>query len=272
VPIPTTIARRALPLLLAALAYAGAASADDRGQWGSRGADFRGAAGNGGHDSRGQGVSRPGSQSHEWRGHSAVRSWDTRPSHALPPRGFVAAALPPRHHVVFHHGARYYFAGGVWYRPYGPRFIAVAPPIGVVVHVLPPVYTRVWIHSRPYYYANDVYYVPSPQGYVVTQPPSGEVITEQPATSDVTGVTEQPATQTAGAPPGAPLFIYPRQGQDPRQQDNDRNECHAWAVNQTGYDPNVASNDTAQDRTHDKYPDYIRALSACLDGRGYTVK
>ena len=33
------------------------------------------------------------------------------------------------------------------------------------------------------------------------------------------------------------LFIYPNQGQSEEQQGQDRYECHAWAVQQTGYDP-----------------------------------
>lgn len=35
----------------------------------------------------------------------------------------------------------------------------------------------------------------------------------------------------------AELFIYPTKGQSPEQQSRDRYECHAWAVQQTGFDP-----------------------------------
>lgn len=149
------------------------------------------------------------------------------------------------------------------------------PPVGVVVHALPPVYTTIWIRTRPYYYANQVYYVPSPQGYVVAAPPP-EVITEAPANSGdgtgsdgTSGVVEQPANDSTSRAPAGLLFVYPRQGQTEQQQESDRSECHAWALGQTGYDPNLAAN---VDQAADKYPDYVRALSACLDGRGYTVK
>jgi hypothetical protein len=37
------------------------------------------------------------------------------------------------------------------------------------------------------------------------------------------------------------LFIFPQQGQDQAQQDQDRGACHVWAVNQTGFDPSLAS-------------------------------
>jgi hypothetical protein len=33
------------------------------------------------------------------------------------------------------------------------------------------------------------------------------------------------------------MFFYPTQGQSPEQQTKDQGECHAWAVQQTGFDP-----------------------------------
>jgi hypothetical protein len=35
------------------------------------------------------------------------------------------------------------------------------------------------------------------------------------------------------------VFMYPRQGQSPMQQDRDHYECHIWAMGQTGFDPSV---------------------------------
>lgn len=173
-----------------------------------------------------------------------------------------------------HRGSRFHYHDGRWYRPVGPRFVTVAPPIGIVIHVLPPVYRTVWFNHVPYYYAHNVYYVPHPQGYVVTEPPPGEIITEQPASTDDGGetITEQPADGSVSQAPGDRLFIYPRQGQSREQQATDRSECHRWAVDQTGYDPNVAANGATPAPPDDKYADYFRAVSACLEGRGYTVK
>lgn len=37
------------------------------------------------------------------------------------------------------------------------------------------------------------------------------------------------------------LIIYPSQGQSQEQQDKDRYECHTWAVQQSGFDPSVAT-------------------------------
>jgi len=41
----------------------------------------------------------------------------------------------------------------------------------------------------------------------------------------------------AGAVLAQEVFIYPTKGQSPEQQSRDRGECHAWAVQQTGFDP-----------------------------------
>ncbi len=46
----------------------------------------------------------------------------------------------------------------------------------------------------------------------------------------------------AGGPAVAQqMFIFPQKGQDQAQQDADRGACHVWAVNQTGFDPSLAS-------------------------------
>ena len=37
------------------------------------------------------------------------------------------------------------------------------------------------------------------------------------------------------------LFIYPQKGQSPQQQQQDRFECHQWAMQQTGFDPTMAT-------------------------------
>ncbi len=37
------------------------------------------------------------------------------------------------------------------------------------------------------------------------------------------------------------LYVFPQNGQDQAQQDADRGACHVWAVNQTGFDPTMAS-------------------------------
>ena len=36
---------------------------------------------------------------------------------------------------------------------------------------------------------------------------------------------------------GAQVFIYPARGQSPQQEQQDKGQCYAWAVQQSGFDP-----------------------------------
>ena len=97
--------------------------------------------------------------------------------HYYPGRGFAVRALPGGYRSFVYGRDRFYYYGGVWYRPYGPRFVVVAPPIGLAIPFLPDFYTTVWFGGVPYYYANDTYYMWSAQdnGYEVVDTPSGAV-------------------------------------------------------------------------------------------------
>lgn len=157
---------------------------------------------------------------------------------------------PPGGYYRAWHGDRYYFHGGVWYRPWGPRYLVVRPPLGIGIEVLPPFYTTVWFGGIPYYYADDTYYLwePARREYVVTEPPSGAASTSAAADSD--------------------FYAYPKNGQGEQQQADDRYACHQWAREQTGFDPTQPppGGDTAAKRA-----DYRRAERTCLEGRGYSV-
>ena len=61
---------------------------------------------------------------------------------------------------------------------------------------------------------------------------------------------------------GDGLFAYPKNGQSDEQQSADRSECGQWASSQTG----------AADASAAGTTDYKRALTACLQGRGYSVQ
>ena len=220
--------------------------------------------------------------------------------HYYPPPGFVFSTIPPGFGVVIHGGRRFYFSGGIWYRFDGPgRYVVIAPPFGVLVPVLPPYYTTIYVNGAPYYYANNTYYAQTPQGYMVVEPPppNAVVVEQGPATAPPPpsspayppppasgGVVELPPANapspvppgtSPGPPPstvaqtgGGQLFIYPRQGQSDQQQAADRSQCHSWAVNQIGVDPTAAPGG----ENTPKYADYRRAMGACLDARGYTVR
>jgi hypothetical protein len=53
--------------------------------------------------------------------------------------------------------------------------------------------------------------------------------------------TEAPAPAAAPKPATLGLAVYPGSGQDATQQAKDESECYAWARQQTGVDPTVAS-------------------------------
>jgi hypothetical protein len=166
-------------------------------------------------------------------------------------------------HVVVAGSGRYW-GGGYWggrFWPgchYGTNFVWFLP-------VLPFGYATYWWGSVPYYYYNSAYYTwdPSYNGYVATDPPptagsdnaSGTSTTENNVTSNDVG--------TGGGV--SDIYVYPRNGQSDEQTSNDRFECHKWAVSQTGFDPTRSGNTGTAD-------DYRRAIGACLDARGYSVK
>jgi len=178
-------------------------------------------------------------------------------NHSYPVRGQYIGQLPGGNRAVMYRNSRYYYAHGAWYRPEGRRFFVVAPPIGVFVPFLPAFYATLWVHDIPYYYANEIYYTPTAGGYVVAEPPQSDVSSMPPANDQ--------ATESR-------LFIYPRQGQNEKQQANDRYECHSWAVDQTNYDPIKPPSGIPADQLLQQRGDYQRAMGACLEGRGYTVK
>lgn len=175
--------------------------------------------------------------------------------HYYPQRGASFYALPQGGYRIPYRGGDYYFHGGAWYRPWGPRYVVVAPPIGIGVAFLPPYYTTVWFGGVPYYYADDTYYLwrPERRAYVVTAPPPDAA----PATT---------------SPPTSPdVYAYPKNGQSQQQQDTDRYECHRWASNQSGFDPTQPLGGVSAAEAGTRRADYQRAQKTCLEGRGYSV-
>jgi hypothetical protein len=183
-------------------------------------------------------------------------------NHYYPGRGYFVGGLP-RDRVVIG-GGRYFYSGGVWYAPRGAGFVVIGAPVGVFVPVLPGFYTTVWFGGVPYYYANDTYYqwVPAQNQYEVVAPPGDESAV----------ATSPPPGPPVPTPGGGDLFIYPKNGQSDDQQAKDKYECHKWANQQSGFDPTVAGGGVPPEQNASARAAYNRAISACLDGRGYTVK
>ena len=87
-------------------------------------------------------------------------------------------------------------------------------------------------------------------------------------------VSASAVAQSAAPPPGRAaggFSLDPKNGQSPQQQASDRYACHSWAKNQTGFDPTRPGGGVAQSEEASRRAEYRRAISACLEGRGYTV-
>jgi hypothetical protein len=197
-----------------------------------------------------QGVGRP---AFDGRG----QVLDSRYNHGryYPPVGTVRSSLPDDHRAYYRGGSRYYFSGGIWYAPRGPGFVVVGPPAGLVISALPPYYSTVWLGGVPYYYADNVYYSwqPDQNGYAVVDPPDN---------------ADAPSPPPESAPDD--LMIYPKNGQTKERQAADQFECHNWAKGQTGFDPTQPGGGTSGNADAARN-NYNRAMSACLQGRGYQV-
>jgi hypothetical protein len=145
----------------------------------------------------------------------------------------------------------------VWYAPRGPGFVIVRPPRGLVISVLPPYYSTVWFGGVPYYYADNVYYMAQPDqsGYSVVDPPDN---------------ADEPSAAPDSPAPQGDLIIYPKNGQSKDQQAADQYECYNWSKGQTGFDPTQPAGGSSGNADQARN-NYNRAMSACLQGRGYQV-
>jgi hypothetical protein len=154
-------------------------------------------------------------------------------------------------------GGRYWLHGGHWYRWDRGGWVVWGAPLGLFIPFLPFYFTTVWWDGIPYYYANDAYYLwnETQHGYEVVTPPAG---------MESSGATQGPLTSE--------LMVYPKNGQTTQQQKTDRDECHRWAVSQSGYDPTAPGANGASSEVAARRIEHFRAEAACLEGRGYSVK
>jgi hypothetical protein len=209
------------------------------------------------------------------------------PNHAVPTHpgygqpagpGYGGAHLAPGRYVPgygFHYG---HWHGGYWHGGYWPA-VYWGGAFAWWVPAVPAFCAVYWWNSIPYYYYNNVYYTydPSANGYVVTTPPPSDGSAEgdgaaasapDASAAPPPGYANSDAEAANGPAPADPpdssghisgLYAYPKNGQSDEQQSSDRQECAQWASNQTASD----GTGTAED--------YQRALTACLQGRGYSV-
>jgi hypothetical protein len=250
-----------LALLVAGMQASSVAMAQEHGR--DRGSEQQRAGGNppSAHQQQGARPAQavrpsPGRPSFDGRG----QVLDQRYNHGryYPPIGTVRPSMSGEYRPYYHGSDRYYFNGGIWYAPRGPNFVVVRPPSGLVISVLPPYYSTVWFGGNPYYYADNVYYTwqPDQNGYAVVDPPANAEEPSTPPDSPQAGVDDP--------------IVYPKNGQTKDQQAADQFECHNWAKNQTGFDPTQAGGGVSGDPDRSR-SSYNRAMSACLQGRGYQV-
>ncbi|HEV7986204.1 MAG TPA: hypothetical protein VGP20_08550 [Steroidobacteraceae bacterium] len=145
-----------------------------------------------------------------------------------------------------YYGGRYGYGwrGGYW----GGGWGWWGWPGALFLATLPFYYSTLWWDGVPYYYAYDNYYMwsNSANGYVSVTPPP------QIANQAAQGGLPYPAA----APGGGDLFVYPKNGQSAEQIAHDRQDCQAWATSQAGAGGS----------------DHLRAQTACLEARGYSVR
>lgn len=216
----------------------------------------------------------------------------------------VSINVGNRGHGGHYRGGHNYYGGYGWrgygygsygwggWNGWGGLYTGLA--LGLTVPLLANGYSSSWYGGSPYYYADDGYYVSYPQREYRVLSPSERVITERyvyespspapvvaappmsgaptpsyvresspPSTSASTATSAQSKAPAQTSPQ---LYAYPKNGQTATQSTFDRIECERWGSGQTGYSPGQSVEDT------NRSADYQRAVSACLEGRGYTVK
>ena len=97
---------------------------------------------------------------------------------------------------------------------------------------------------------------------------SDDVNAAAAAGPDAAAADNTPSDVAPGAA-GDGIIAYPRNGQSDQQQATDKFQCHGWAKGQTGFDPTSQSSSGATGGVREAYG---RAMAACLDARGYTVR
>ncbi|CAI8940878.1 DUF6515 family protein [Pseudomonas sp. IT-P4] len=193
-------------------------------------------------------IGAPSNDTH-WEGRPSGRGNGWGPGPKYRP-GQVIDRFPERDYRVPYRGMDYYYSGGYWYRPLGPRYVVVEPPRGIRVRYLPDYAEQVWIGGALLFLAAGSYYAyqQSTQDYVVVEPPVGQ--------------SQPPAGNS-----GYDVEAYPANGQSPEQVSRDGYECYQYAVQQSGFDPRTA--------TYQPDPSvvqaYRQAQGDCLSSRGYQV-
>jgi hypothetical protein len=129
---------------------------------------------------------------------------------------------------------------------------------GLFFDALPLYYSTYWWGGSAYYYADDNFYKWNGSvGQFETVRSPGDLTSQVATTQAFENVS---------------LFAYPKNAQTSAQQATDRIECQRWATSQTGVDSSPAGSTVPVAASSARRQDYLRAESACLEGRGYSVQ
>lgn len=192
----------------------------------------------------------PRPDDHRWAGRpdGHGNGWGAGPQYRP---GQVIDRFPDREYRVPYGGRDYFYSGGYWYRPQGPRYVVVQPPRGIRVGYLPDYAREVWIGGALLFLAAGAYYAyqESTQDYVVVEPPVQQPPQPQPASN------------------GYDVVAYPANGQSQEQVNQDGYECYQYAVQQSGFNPRTATYQPAPSVVQA----YRQAQGNCLSSRGYQV-
>jgi len=87
----------------------------------------------------------------------------------------------------------------------------------------------------------------------------------------LTSSAQSPAPQSYGAQSAREeLYVEPKNGQTRQQQWDDRYACDTWSKNQSGIDSTQRAAGASENPT--RRDQYRRAMTACLEARGYSVR
>jgi len=186
----------------------------------------------------------------------------------------LLAVLAPAN-VQAHGGgwnSHYHYGGyhGPYYGYGGAGFFLFGAALGAALTYS---YSQAPAIPGPYYYYSPVppVYVQSQRSYVVSpvDQPAPSTQQQHGGVTELGPVTKAPDLNSSSSHlPADKWFVYPSKGQNQQQAANDRHDCDRWATSQSGYDPGLRVHRNPQTGPED----YGRALSACLEGRGYTVR
>jgi len=169
-----------------------------------------------------------------------------------------------RYHPLSVKGSNYFYRDGRYYRYQSGRYLSVNAPIGARVSFLPTSAVSISYGNHRYFRVGLTWYLGHNNYYeVIERPPvvvERQVIVQEPQYS------EQASYETSYDEQRVQLVIYPANGQSENQQDRDNYECYRWSRDESSYDPTEPYQDLNNKEV------YIRAMTACMESRGYTVR